>query len=90
MYVDTQWNTAISSLAIKWYMKCSAVMMESYQLNNILIKLRLIWPYSILLTSEVHTEMIVVPLFSQKKRINPNQNQKAHCRNNVAECRKVE
>lgn len=44
-------------------------MMESYQLNNILIKLRLIWPYSTLLTSEVHNEMIAVPLFSQEKEL---------------------
>lgn len=43
--------------------------MESYQLNNILIKLRLIWPYSTLLTSEVHSKMIVVPLFSQEKEL---------------------
>lgn len=46
-------------------------MMESYQLNNILIKLGLISAYSTLLSSEVHIEMIVVPLFSQEKELSP-------------------
>lgn len=44
-------------------------MTESYQLNYILIKLRLIWPYGTLLTSEVHNEMIAVPLLSQEKEL---------------------